>query len=427
MCKLLIVIPHMLIGGAQRLLSELTPLMARRDDLDITFAVYSDPGNSAMWKPIRSNPRIHTRILNIPSTIRANRNPFIRAKAIKALRPLLEQAEICHAHLFPALYDAAIASRGLSTRLLFTEHSTFNLRRPHPIFRFVERRIYDLYSDIICISPACARSLSDWLNLHPTDPRIHIVRNGINPKRFNFSDKPNQDDISQSLPENASDLMEQYEIFCNEKDMFREERMSKAGIKKCSDVYQREGHPILMASRFVNNKDQHSLIKALAILKNDSRLSNIIPKDTFIAFAGDGPTRKSAERLAVESGIGNDVLFLGDRDDIPRLIAAASIGAQISNWEGFGLTACEMLAAGLPLISSKVAGMTDTVKGGARLVAPASPEEIANAIVEILSPESPDIFNSTLMMRAEGFRISERHDIRYTLNDYLDIYNLTTT
>ncbi len=424
--KLLIVIPHMMTGGAQRLLSDLTPLMARRDDLDISFAVYADPENSMMWKFIRNNPRIRCHVLNIPISDLANLNPFIRSKAIKALKPLLKEADVCHVHLFPALYDAAAASRGLKTKLIFTNHSTFNRRRKYPLLTAMEKRIYARYSDIICISPACARSLTDWLAISPTDRRIHIIRNGININRFSFTDPcAAEGDLTQDRDEAAaSELLERYETFVSGGDIHREERMKKAGIKSVADVYGRQGHPILMISRFVKSKDQKSLIRALALLKHSRHMKNMIPEDTFVAFVGDGPERGNAEKLAKEQGVANDVEFLGERSDIPNLIAAASAGAQISNWEGFGLTACEILASGLPLIASDVPGLADTIRGGARLVPKSSPEEIATAIIDVLGPESPEIYDLTQTLRSEGIRIAGRHDIRHTLRDYLKLYEL---
>ncbi|MDE6271656.1 MAG: glycosyltransferase [Muribaculaceae bacterium] len=414
--RLLIVIPHFLTGGAQRLLGDLLPLMAMRDDMDITLALYADPGRSPLFAPLQRNPHIKVRILGLPLSYASYFNPIIRFKAVRKLRNLMKEADVCHVHLFPALYDASIAARGLPLRLIFTNHNTTNRRRHFPLIAALERLIYARYNTIAGISPASVRALIEWLKADPADPRFHVVRNGIVTEDFSYGTESEE----ENLPESESELIE---IFNSGPDVFLRQRMNKAGIKNVEDVYGRPGHAILMISRFVANKDQASLIRALAILKRDSRYRERIPADTFLAFAGDGATIGYCRRVAGEEGVADDVVFLGERSDIPRLIASASAGAQISKWEGFGLTACEILAGGIPLVATDVSGMADIVRGAARLADKENPQSIAAALAAILAPESPDEVNDTLLMKAEGTRIAKRYHISGTLELYLQLYN----
>ncbi len=413
--RLLIVIPHFRTGGAQRLLSDLLPRMARHDDLDITLALYDDPGHSPLFAPIRRNPLIKVKILGLPLSRSSYFNPVVRRKAVRLLRGLMTEADICHVHLFPALYDASLAARGLPIKLLFTNHNTVNNRRRFPWLAPLERRIYSRYDCIACISAAALRKLTDWLKAEPSNSRFHVVSNGINPGHFNYC----RDSTDEILPDSESELIERFE---SGPDADLQRRMRRAGIKSVKEVYGRQGHPILMISRFVSNKDQASLIRALHLLKQDQVYGDRIPSDTFLAFAGEGPTMRECATLAKELGIANDVIFLGDRADIPRLIASASAGAQISRWEGFGLTAVEILAGGTPLVATDVAGMADAIGSAARLVGKENPESIASALADILAPESPDVLNDTLVMQAEGLRTARRHDISNTLERYLDLY-----
>ena len=422
--RLLIVIPHFMIGGAQRLLSDLVPLMARRDDLDITIALYQNPEGAMMMRPILRNPMVKIRVLNIPLSHKAFLNPLIRRRAISGLRDLMKEADVCHVHLFPALYDAALAARGLPVRLIFTNHNTTNRRRRYPLLRPLERLIYSRYDALACISPASARSLSAWLSLHPTDERLSIIPNGINSDIFNFHSRANDSfDSSVIPPDDNTDFLTSFAVG---PDLDRRRRMERAGIRNEEEVFGRKGHAVLMISRFVDNKDQDSLIRAFSILKHDPGYADLIPADTFIVFVGSGPRIEICRRLAREYGVADDVAFLGDRHDLPRLIAAASVGCQISHWEGFGLTACEIMAGELPLIASNVSGMGDLVKEGATLVAPENPEEIARAIADILAPVSPDAFNDLLLRQAAGRRIADRHHIRHTLERYMDLYHKLT-
>ena len=170
--KLLIVIPHFFTGGAQRMLEQLLPRLALYDDLDITLCLYQNSDNSPIIAGIRRNPHIKVKVLGLPVSRRAAINPFVRLKAIRRLRELMKEAEVCHVHLFPALYDAAIAAGKLPLKLIFTNHNTSNRRRRYPSLHHIEREIYSRYDAITCVSPATVRSLTDWLRTDPRDERF---------------------------------------------------------------------------------------------------------------------------------------------------------------------------------------------------------------------------------------------------------------
>lgn len=108
-----------------------------------------------------------------------------------------------------------------------------------------------------------------------------------------------------------------------------------------------------MVARFAPSKDQATIIRALLLLDKDVR----------VRFVGDGETRPECERLAKELGVEDRVDFMGMQSKIPQLIAESYIGIQSSNWEGFGLTAVEMMACGKPVIATNVDGLKQVVEG----------------------------------------------------------------
>ncbi len=108
---------------------------------------------------------------------------------------------------------------------------------------------------------------------------------------------------------------------------------------------------ILMAARFVRQKDHATLLKAAATLN----------RPVEVLLAGDGPLRGSMERLAAELGVGASLRFLGDRRDVNRLLASAHIFALPSRWEGFPISILEAMRAGLPVIASDVGGVREAV------------------------------------------------------------------
>lgn len=80
--------------------------------------------------------------------------------------------------------------------------------------------------------------------------------------------------------------------------------------------------------------------------------------------AGDGPVRGDVERQAGESGIGDDVTFLGEQDDLVALLSAADLFLLPSIQESFGLAALEAMACGVPVVASRVGGLPEIIEEG---------------------------------------------------------------
>ena len=74
---------------------------------------------------------------------------------------------------------------------------------------------------------------------------------------------------------------------------------------------------------------------------------------------GDGPDRQSAEDLAREMGIYNDVRFLGKQEQISEILSIADLFILPSETESFGLSALEAMACNVPLISTNAGGLPE--------------------------------------------------------------------
>jgi glycosyltransferase involved in cell wall biosynthesis len=96
-------------------------------------------------------------------------------------------------------------------------------------------------------------------------------------------------------------------------------------------------------------------------------------------IVGDGPERSRLEHRVASAAL--PVRFLGSRDDISELMAAADIALLTSNWEARALVAQEALLAGLPLISTRVGGIEELVADAAILV---EPGDLSAAVAELL-------------------------------------------
>lgn len=114
-----------------------------------------------------------------------------------------------------------------------------------------------------------------------------------------------------------------------------------------------------------------------------------IPEARFV-LAGDGPERPRLEREAHDLGLGEQVAFLGHREDVPDLLAASDAFVLPSLYEGTPLAVLEAMAAGKPVISSAIHGTDELVVDGETglLVPPRDPEALAATLRRILDDPS---------------------------------------
>lgn len=89
--------------------------------------------------------------------------------------------------------------------------------------------------------------------------------------------------------------------------------------------------------------------------------------------------------MAQQEGVTNRIEFLGARSDVSELISESYIGIQSSNWEGFGLTAVELMAAGKPVIASDVDGLKQIVAGAGVIFNKGDIEDLAQKISRLLA------------------------------------------
>ena len=81
--------------------------------------------------------------------------------------------------------------------------------------------------------------------------------------------------------------------------------------------------------------------------------------------------------------------FLGQRGDVPALLAAADVVVVPSHWEGQPLIVQEALRAGAPLVASRVGGIPDlTGEDAALLVPPRDNGKLAAAVLSVLGDQA---------------------------------------
>jgi len=147
----------------------------------------------------------------------------------------------------------------------------------------------------------------------------------------------------------------------------------------------REMVVILQASRLERWKGQTVHLEALGQLKSLS---------AWEAWFAGGPQRPAEDaylgelkRRADELGVGPRVKFLGQRTDVPRLMAAADVYCQPNTGpEPFGIVFIEALHAGLPVVTSNIGGAAEIVTPDCGILCPPGDvRAVADALRELIT------------------------------------------
>ena len=138
------------------------------------------------------------------------------------------------------------------------------------------------------------------------------------------------------------------------------------------------GRPmVLAAGRLAEQKGFGLLLDAAAAWQH-------LEPSPLLVIAGEGPLAGDLAVQARRSGLA--VTFLGHRDDVPTLVAAADVMVVPSMWEGQPLVVQEALRAGTPLVASRVGGIPDlTGEDAAVLVPPQDGRQLAAAVLSVLA------------------------------------------
>ncbi|MEL7155695.1 MAG: glycosyltransferase [Actinomycetota bacterium] len=95
-----------------------------------------------------------------------------------------------------------------------------------------------------------------------------------------------------------------------------------------------------------------------------------------LLLVGDGPSRTDLEARA-----GDQILFAGNRADVPAILRAAQVVVLPSRWEGMSLAVLEALATARPVVTTDVAGVAETVGRGAGAIV--AQDQLATLVDEI--------------------------------------------
>lgn len=161
----------------------------------------------------------------------------------------------------------------------------------------------------------------------------------------------------------------------------------------------------LSVGALVERKGHHTVLAALRQLKEQGLLLHYL-------ICGEGVLRTALETAVVELGLTSQVHFAGFCTDIPHFLAAADLFVHVPLYEGLGVAVLEAMAAGLPIVASKVGGIPDLIDDQITglLVPPQDPQALAAAMHSMITASS----RATVLARAARTYVCTRFDIAMT-------------
>jgi glycosyltransferase involved in cell wall biosynthesis len=251
-------------------------------------------------------------------------------RVVPRLRALARDADVVHFHTARA-HAMAPWLGGLGVRRVVTRRMDYA-----PRGGLWTRYLYNHAVDrVIAISEGVRRAL---LGAGVDPARIRVVPSGVDPARFVASSAA-RDALRAEWGITATDVV-----------------VMVVGV-----LERRKGHATLLDAA--------------------ARIGTALPLR--LVFCGAGSIETTLRTAAAARGL--DVRFLGFRDDVAPCLAAADVAVLPSLHEGLGVAALEAMAAGRPVVASRVGGLAEVVVEGetGRLDAPGDAAGLAEAVAAL--------------------------------------------
>jgi len=257
----------------------------------------------------------------------AGLRPALVQRLARRLRSLRPRAVVLH-HIGPLLYGGLAARIAGVPRVIHVEHDVWHYRA-HPRHRrltvWAERLVRPTH---VALSQGSADVLREML----PGACIDVIPTGIDLERFT----PNG----------------------------RHAARAALGLSPADAAIGTVG-------RLVRVKGHLDLLNAFARINTPARLFII----------GDGPEMPSLRERMHEQGLGEQVAFLGHRDDVAKLLPGLDVFALPSHAEGLPRSLLEAQACGVPVVATRVGAVAEAVcPETGRLVAPGDPEAMTRAL-----------------------------------------------
>lgn len=139
---------------------------------------------------------------------------------------------------------------------------------------------------------------------------------------------------------------------------------------------------IISVARFSDQKDHDTLLEAMSMITS---------VNWELLLIGKGPNENIIRNKVKVLKLDSRVSFLGERDDVDKLLHESDLFVLSTNWEGLPLSIIEAMRSALPVIATDVGGVSELIENGCSgyLVPHKNVDELRNIIQYVLAnPES---------------------------------------
>ena len=296
------------------------------------------------------------------------RSAFDRRMIAAIARVIRERhVDIVHTHAWGTLLEGWIAAHlARAPHFIHGEHGTMELRALNVR---LQRFLWNRADRLLAVSGELADRMTTRVGVRRD--RIEVIPNGVDTERF-----------GQIARQKA-----------------------RAALSLPPDAFI-----VVAIGRLVEVKNYPLLIDAARQLRDYGR-------DALFLVAGEGPLRSDMEQRISAAGLNDRVRLLGVRNDTPELLAAADAFVLTSWSEGMSNTILEAMAAGRPVIATRVGGNPELVVENTTgfLVRPDDPAELVHALGTLAGePELTRDMGERARLRAEREFSLNRMIARYT-------------
>jgi glycosyltransferase involved in cell wall biosynthesis len=161
-------------------------------------------------------------------------------------------------------------------------------------------------------------------------------------------------------------------------------------------------------------------IKNLPLFVEVARSVLALLPTAYFLVSGDGPMREALQAMIDGYRLGDHVRLLGFQENLPDVYNATDVFLSTSDYEGFGLAIIEAMAAGLPVVSTRVGGVVDPIKDRetGRLCPPGDRAALAASTLELLR----DTQLRRRMGDAAKVRAAEVFDVKAMVRHFEGLY-----
>jgi glycosyltransferase involved in cell wall biosynthesis len=383
------IINNLDIGGAQEVVRSLLPALGR-DGVDVAVAALRD---GPLREPLEQ--------AGVPVTVVGARTRSLLAdpraavevaQLYRRLAALVDRhgSTIVQTHLLRSLDFLALLLRRRESRpaVVWTVHNAQLDLRADQLpgrrwllgpKRYAHRTLYrhgSRLAHLVAVSDDVAGAIRTAIR--PMPGHLHTIPNGVDVERYG---RTARDDTRSELGIADGELV----LICVAK------------------LLEQKGHSVLIDALAAPE------LKALPLR---------------VLLVGDGPLRADIEARAHRLAVADRVRFLGNRRDVPHLLAGADVFVLPSRWEGLPMALLEGMAARLPSVATAVSGSRQVVTDGqdGLLVSPGDSGALAQALARLATdPELRDALGA-----AARQRVSSEFGVERQAQRHVQLYRALT-